>query len=374
MRFRPFILTLIVITQFAACAPKSPPAPREFNGVIATVGPMSGLYATFGTQMSRGAEMAVADINAAGGILGKQLVLEIRDDACDPAKAVRVASQMAENGVSFVAGHFCSGSSVAASSVYEDEGIMMISPASTHPLLTERDYISVFRVCGRDDQQGIIAGDLLADEFGSGKIAILYDSSDSYGKDLAEKAKLQLNRRGVREAMYEPYDAGEKDYSALISRMEAASINAFYIGGYHTEASLMIRQAHERGFTPRLVSADALMTEEFWKIAGPAGQGSLMTFIPDPRKKSQAAPTVKRFRDQGYEPEGYTLLTYAAIQVWAQAVKKAGSAEPKAVADSLRRSSFETILGRLGFDEKGDVTGIETYVWYAWKDGYYDYR
>ena len=172
--------------------------------------------------------------------------------------------------------------------------------------------------------------------------------------------------------MYEAYTAGEKDYSALVSKMKASGIDAFYVGGYHTEAALMIRQAHDQGYTPQLVSGDALVTDEFWKIAGPAAEGTLMTFSPDPRRNPDAAPIVERFRAQGIEPEGYTLYTYGAIQAWAQAAEAAGTLESDAVIAALRSNKFKTVLGEIGFDDKGDVSA-PGYVWYVWHEGQYDY-
>ncbi len=339
--------------------------------LISTAGPMTGQYASFGEQMRRGAEMAVLDINARGGVLGQKLKLTIGDDACDPKQAVAVANKFVSEGVAFVAGHFCSGSSIPASKVYEEEDVLQISPASTNPKLTEEGGPNVFRVCGRDDQQGIVAGNFLADKFPGKNIAILHDKT-AYGKGLADETKKQLNSRGVKEVMYEAYTAGEKDYSALVSKMEGSGVEVFYLGGYHTEAGLMVRQARDQGYRVQLVSGDALVTDEFWKITGPAGEGTLMTFSPDPRKNPVAAPLVKKFRNQGYEPEGYTLYTYGAIQAWAQAVEKAGSTDTGKVVDSLRANKFETVLGSIGFDGKGDVTA-PGYVFYKWSGGTYDY-
>ncbi len=338
---------------------------------ISTVGPMTGQYASFGEQMKRGAEMAVNDINAAGGVLGQKLELLVEDDACDPKQAVAAANKLVSEGVAFVAGHFCSGSSIPASDVYAEENILQISPASTNPQLTERGMANVFRVCGRDDQQGVVAGNFLADTFKGKKVAILHDKT-AYGKGLADETKKNMNAAGLKEAMYEAYTAGEKDYSALISKMKAAGIDVFYVGGYHTEAGLMIRQAHEQGYKPQLVSGDALVTDEYWKITGDAGAGTLMTFSPDPRKNEAAAPLVQRFRDANYEPEGYTLYTYGAIQAWAQAAEKAGSVDTDALIKALRGEKFDTVLGNIGFDDKGDVTA-PGYVWYVWDSGQYDY-
>jgi len=339
--------------------------------VIATAGPMTGQYASFGEQMRRGAEMAVADLNAKGGVMGKKLVLKIGDDACDPKQAVAVANQFVSDKVVFVAGHFCSGSSIPASKVYTEEGILQISPASTNPKLTDEGGPNVFRVCGRDDQQGAVAGNYLADKFKGKRIGIIHDKT-AYGKGLADETKKQLNKRGVKEALYEAYTAGEKDYSALVSKMKGENVDVVYVGGYHTEAGLIVRQAREQGYKVQLVSGDALVTDEYWKITGPAGEGTLMTFSPDPRKNPAAAAVVKKFRAQKYEPEGYTLYTYGAIQAWAQAVSRAKSTSWKGVAGALRKGKFSTVLGTIGFDKKGDVTA-PGYVFYVWKDGKYDY-
>ena len=340
---------------------------------ISTAGPMTGPYASFGEQMKRGAEMAVADLNKAGGVLGQQVSLQIGDDACDPKQAVAVANKFISDGVVFVAGHFCSGSSIPASAVYAEEGILQISPASTNPALTEAAHANgwnnVHRVCGRDDAQGIVAGKFLASKYAGKKVAILHDKT-AYGKGLADETKKNMNAAGLTETMYEAYTAGEKDYSALVSKMKAAGIAAFYVGGYHTEAGLMIRQAHEQGYKPQLISGDALVTDEYWKITGPTGEGTLMTFQPDPRKKPAAMSLVDRFRAQKYEPEGYTLYTYAAIQVWADAVKRTGSMDTDKLSVAIRGSTYETVIGPLTFDEKGDVVDPE-YVWYVWKGGKY---
>ncbi len=339
--------------------------------IIATAGPMTGQYASFGEQMKRGAEMAVKDLNAKGGVLGQKIILLIEDDACDPKQAVAVANKAASQGVKFVAGHFCSGSSIPASKVYSEEGILQISPASTNPKLTDEGAANVFRTCGRDDQQGTVAGNYLADTFKSKKIAILHDKT-AYGKGLADETKKQLNARGAKEAMYEAFTAGQKDYAALVSKLREARIDVIYLGGYHTEAGLLIRQAHSQGYKPQLVSGDALVTDEFWKITGPAGEGTLMTFSPDPRKNKEAAEVVTRFKKTGYEPEGYTLYTYGAIQAWAQAVTKAGGTDLKKTIAALRSNTFDTVLGKIGFDKKGDVSA-PGYVFYAWKKGTYDY-
>ena len=169
---------------------------------IATAGPMTGQYASFGQQMKAGAEQAVEDINAAGGVNGEKIILSIGDDACDPKQAVAVANQMVSDGVVFMAGHFCSGSSIPASKVYEEEGIVQISPASTNPKLTDEGGPNVFRVCGRDDQQGMVAGAYLSDEAKGGKkVAIPHDKT-AYGKGLADETMAFMATGGQKPVMY----------------------------------------------------------------------------------------------------------------------------------------------------------------------------
>lgn len=338
---------------------------------IATAGPMTGPYATFGAQMRAGAEQAVADLNAAGGVLGEKIVLEIGDDACDPKQAVAVANQFAGEGVVLVAGHFCSGSSIPASDVYDEEAMLQISPASTNPQLTEAGKPYVFRTCGRDDQQGIVAGNYIADHFADKKIAIVHDKQ-AYSKGLADETKKQLNKRGIEEAVYSTVTPGEKDYTALVSKLKAEEIAILYYGGYHTEAGLIVRQMRDQGMNTLLISGDALVTDEYWSITGDLGQGTLMTFSPDPRKNPVAQPIVKKFRDKGIEPEGYTLYTYGAIQAWATAAEQAKSFDADKVAQVLKAQVFNTVLGDIGFDEKGDVTA-PGYVFYEWANGTYDY-
>ncbi len=337
---------------------------------IGVVGPMTGQYATFGQQLKNGAELAVADINAAGGLLGKKLKLEVGDDACDPKQARAVAEKMAGLKVPFVAGHYCSSSSIPASEVYNESNIVQITPASTNPTFTERKMWNTFRVCGRDDQQGAVAGAFIAKQYKGKNIAILQDKS-TYGKGLADEMKKALNKAGVKEKLYEAYTQGDKDFNALVSKMKANAIDVVYVGGYHTEAGLILRQMRSQGLNAQMIAGDAIATNEFWSITGDAGKGMMFTFGADPRTRPTAAAVVKRFKDKGIDPEGYTLYTYAALQIWAAAVKKAGTTDAKKVAAAIKAGKWDTVLGSIGYDAKGDITAID-YVFYAWKaDGTY---
>ena len=360
-------LTRLLLVAATLTALHATPAQAEIT--IGAAGPLSGQEKGQGENLRRGAEMAVADLNARGGVLGQRVRLIVVDDACDPDQAVAAANQLVSERVAMVSGHGCSGSSIPASKVYTKAGIVMISPMSTNPKLTDQGAPNVFRVIGRDDQQGLVAGNYLADQWGTKKIAILHDGQ-AYGKGLAEETRKRLSKRGVPVAMYEEYKFGEKDYSGLVSRMRAEGIAVAYVGGYVTEAALILRQARDQGYGLELVSGDALTDDEFWLITGPAGEGAVFTFAPDARRNPEAAPVVARFRAVKYEPEGYTLYAYGGIQAWAQAVARAGSLESSKVIASLRSHQFETVLGKIRFDKKGDVIPA-AWVWYIWKNGKY---
>ena len=364
------LVELIVIT--AAAIILAGCSEEDANTIpIAVAAPVTGQYASFGEQLKNGGEAAVADLNAAGGVLGKQLALSIGDDACDPKQAVAVANQLTSSGVALVAGHYCSGSSIPASKVYADNDVIQISPASTNPAFTDdRAGPNIYRVCGRDDQQGGVAGKYLAEHFADKNIAIIHDKT-AYGKGLADETKKALNAAGKQEALYEAITAGEKDYSALVSKLKQANIDVLYLGGYHTEAGLIARQMRDQGMNTVLMGGDALVTQEYWSITGPAGKGTLMTFSPDPRKNPAAAEVVQRFKDKGIEPEGYVLYTYAAIQAWKQAVEKAASIASADVVKALNDTEFDTVIGKFKFNDKGDPN-LPPYAVYRWSNGSYE--
>ena len=356
-------LVLAAVLAYALCFPV------QAEVLIGVAGPMTGKLAWTGNQLKRGAEMAVAQINAAGGVLGQQVRLIVADDFCDPRQAVAAARKLVADRAVFVVGHYCSGASIPASEIYAKAGVLQISPSSTNPALTEQGHANVFRVCSRDDAQGMQAGTYLADQWGNKKIAILHDGT-TYGKGLADETKKQLNKRGVNEAIYQSYEPGKDDYSAEIAALQAAGIAVLYLGGYHTEAALMVRAARERAYPVQVISGDDTATEAFGLIAGPAAEGTLFTFVADPRRNAEAADVVARFRAENFEPDSWTLHSYGAADVWAQAVQKAGSLEPQKVIAALRDYQFDTVLGRIDFDEKGDLT-VQTWVWYVWKGGEY---
>lgn len=347
---------------FAASLLASAAAAQDIN--VAVAGPMTGGESAFGRQLKNGAEQAVADINAAGGLLGKKLVLQIGDDACDPKQARSIAEKLGSSKVPFVAGHFCSSSSIPASEAYADNNVLQITPASTNPLFTERKLANVLRVCGRDDQQGLIAADYIAKNYQGKNVAILNDKT-TYGKGLADETKKALNKAGFTEKMFESYNKGDKDFNSIVSRLKRDNIDLVYVGGYHQEAGLILRQMRDQGLKTVLMAGDAMNDREFASITGPAAEGTLFTFGPDPRNKPSAQAIVEKFKAKNVDPEGYTLYTYAAFQVWTQAAAKAGSTDLKKVMDTIKAGEWDTVLGKMAFDAKGDIKAID-YVVYKW--------
>src|SRR6059058_5331718 len=325
---------------------------------IAVAGPMTGGESAFGRQMKNGAEMAVADINAAGGVNGKKLALDIEDDACDPKQARSVAEKIASAKMPFVAGHYCSSSSIPASEAYADGNVLQITPGSTNPLFTERKLWNVLRVCGRDDQQGLVAANYILKNFAGKNVAILNDKT-TYGKGLADETKKALNKAGFTEKMFESYNKGDKDLTAIVSRMKRDNIDLVYVGGYHQESGLILRQMRDQGLKTVLMAGDALADKEYASITGPAGEGTLFTFGPDPRNKPTAKKIVEAFKAKNIDPEGYTLYTYAALQVWTQAVKKAGTTDAKKVMETIKAGKWDTVLGPIEYDAKGDIKQID---------------
>jgi branched-chain amino acid transport system substrate-binding protein len=323
-----------------------------------------------GEQHERGVELAVAELNEAGGVLGETVEVVTVDDYCDGEQAVAAAKKLVADGVVAVVGHTCSGAAIPASAVYEEAGIVMISNTATNPKLTDQGFRHIFRMVARDTLQGEMAAAYLAERWADGRIAILHDGQ-AYGQGLAEETRRQLEVRGVKASIFEQITPGRADYFDTLAQLKAAGVDVLFYGGYQPEAALLIRQARDRGDNLQMVGSDALVTEYFWHVAGPAAVGVRFVSMADARMNDAAAPVVDKFRAEGYEPEGITLYSYAAVQAWAQAVAKAGTVESEAVAEALRTHEFDTVLGRIGFDERGDVYGYEPFTWYVWQEGDY---
>ena len=333
---------------------------------LAVGGPITGPSAATGAQMKNGVDQAAEDINKAGGILGQKIQVSYGDDVSDPKQGVSVANKFAADGIKFVIGHYNSGVTIPSSEVYQENGILEITPASTNPTVTERKMWNIFRVCGRDDQQGAVAGAYILKHFKGKKIAIVHDKT-TYGKGLADEMKKAINKGGMKEVLYEGINTGDKDFSALVSKIKQSGAALVYWGGLYTEGGFIVRQMRDQGVKAPLMGGDGITSDEFASVGGPGVEGTLMTYGPDPRNKPEAKKIVAEFRAKKFEPEAYTLYSYAGVQIIKQAAEAAKSLDPKKVAEKMHSGmKFKTVLGDISYDKKGDITKLD-YVMYIWK-------
>jgi len=360
------IITLGLTLSFAIAVAGFMAEPAAAEVKLGVAGPITGPNAATGAQMKNGVDQAAADLNKSGGILGQKITVEYGDDVSDPKQGVSVANDFAADGVKFVIGNYNSGVTIPSSEVYQENGILEITPASTNPSVTERGMWNIFRVCGRDDQQGRVAGDYILKHFKGKRIAFVNDKT-TYGKGLADETLKTIKAGGMDSVLYEGINTGEKDYSALVSKIKQSRADLVYFGGLYTEAGLIVRQMRDQGVTAPLMGGDGITSDEFASVGGPGVIGSLMTYGPDPRNRPEAKAAVAEFRAKNFEPEAYTLYSYAAVQIIAQAATAAKSLDPKKVADVMHSGmNFKTVIGNISYDKKGDITRLD-YVVYKWE-------
>ena len=376
MRINRFGIAFGLASGLAIAAATTAQAQIKFG----VAGPITGGSAAFGAQIRNGVEQAVEDINAAGGIMGQKVVLSIGDDRADPKEGVSTANKFAADGVKFVVGHFNSGVTIPASDVYLENGMLVMTPSATNPKVTDRPGMwNVFRVCGRDDQQGAVAGAFIAAKFKGKRVAVIHDKT-TYGQGLADETRKAMNAKGIKEVMYEGINKDDKDFTALVSKLKSANPDLVYWGGLHDTGGLIVRQMRDQGVKAPLMGGDGITDDEFAAIAGPGAEGTLMTYSPDPRNNPKNKEIVELFRKKrGFEPQAYTLYSYAAVQIIKQAAEQAKSLDPKKVAEVMHSGkAFATVLGDISFDKKGDVSNDgyivagkkkDRYVLYTWKKG-----
>ena len=352
-----------------------PTAVRAAEDVrIAVAVPRTGTVATAGDQVVAGARQAAKAINGRGGVGGRRIVLDVEDDACDPKQAISVANRVIGEGITLVDGHVCSAASIAAMPAYAEAGAVMMTPASVSAKLTDtafaRGWSDIFRVYTRDDVQGELMGAYMAEHFKGQTVAFVHDKG-TYGKGLADAVRAAFEAHGGTVALLEGINPGDKDYSAVVSRLKGIGARAVYYGGYPAEGGLILRQAAGQGYRPAFVTTSGFAAPEFAAIAGPAADGTVFPFPPDPSKHPAAAGVLDAFAADGVVPDGFTLFSYAAIQALAEGVRRAGTTDGAKVAAALHGGPpTDTIIGPLRFDAKGDAEGI-TYEIDVWKDGKY---
>lgn len=357
-----FLFLSIVLTL--SCAKK------EETIKIGIAGPMTGDQAKMGTDFKNSVTLAVEEWSAKGGVLGKKIAVMIADDQRDPKQAVSVANKLVNKGAVGIIGHFNSSCSIPASDVYNRAGIPMITPASTNPQLTEKGYRGVFRVCGRDDQQGKVAAGFVINQLKLKKVAVIHDKT-TYGQGLAEEFKKFLG--GMVEVVY--YGGivqGDKDFKAVLTAIKDKKPELIFFGGIYPEAGLLVKQARELGLSVPFMSGDGTIDPKFIEIAGAqAAEGTYLTFSPDP----QHIPTAKEFIDKYKAKYGelgpYSIYAYDATNILLTAVKEAGTKDGKAIIERLHSMEFSGALGKIKFDNRGDVT-VAPYVVWITKNGKFE--
>jgi branched-chain amino acid transport system substrate-binding protein len=329
--------------------------------------PMTGPATQYGDQIQAGALTAIDAINEAGGIKGRKLEPLLIDDGCEPKQAVPAANRVVNAGAKFAVAHACSGTTVPAVNVYEQEGIVAITPGATSPLVT--DTIKphfFFRTIGRDDQQGPFAAKFIASTLKPKTVAILHDKQ-TYGSGVASQVRDSLEKEGTKVAMFEGINVGDSDYSAVITKLKSLDPDLIYFGGYHAELGLLLRQAREQGLQSQFMGPEGVANKDLVAIAGPAVSGLLVTLPADFTKLPGNEKVLEYFKKVKRSPDGaFTFPAYAAVQVLSDSINAVGD-DPEKVADYMHKTAFDTVIGKVEYDEKGDLKQFEFAV-FKWDE------
>ncbi|CAG8999917.1 MAG: Leu/Ile/Val/Thr-binding protein [Candidatus Celerinatantimonas neptuna] len=333
---------------------------------IAIAGPETGSVAQYGDMEFDGAHVAVELINKAGGINGKKLEAIDYDDACEPKQAVAVANRVVNDDIQFVVGHLCSGATQPASDVYEDEGVLMMTPAATSPAITTRGYQMIFRTIGLDSDQGPTAAKYIIKHIKPKRVAIVHDKQQ-YGEGIATAVRDNLQKAGIKIVSFDGITTGTKDFSALIAKLKQENADFVYYGGYHPELGLILRQSAEKGFKAQFMGPEGVGNKDLSAIAGKASEGLLVTLPKKYDQNPENAKIVKTMKAEGKDPSGpFVWTSYAAVQALTAGIKAVGD-DPQAVAKFLRSHQVNTVMGPLKWDHKGDLKGFEfgVFRWHA---------
>jgi len=363
------LLVIAVVGMFMVVSGNAMAADTIKMGVA---GPHSGDLASYGIPTVKAAELVVKDINAKGGVLGKQVELLVEDDVCKPEVATNTATKLISEGVNVVLGHICSGATKAALGIYKDSNIPVMSPSATNPALTQSgDYPNFFRTIASDDAQARLEVDFALDTLKLKKIAVLHDKGD-YGKGLAEFAKAFLEKDPRAEVvLFEGITPGAVDYSAVVQKIKRSGAEAVIFGGYHPEASKIVTQMRKKRMDTIFISDDGVKDDTFIKVAGKYAEGVYATGPMDVSKNPMAiAANEAHQKAYGSDPGAFYLNAYSAALALLNAIEQAGSTDYDAVTNALRTKDVETPLGKIRFDERGDAIGVG-FSMYQVKDGAY---
>jgi branched-chain amino acid transport system substrate-binding protein len=337
---------------------------------IGVVGPTTGAVTQYGDMVREGVDTAVERINATGGVNGKKLETVVIDDGCEPKQGPVAANRVVNSKIGFVVGHVCSGATIAAADIYNNEGVVMVTPSASSPALTDgKNYEFIFRTLGRDDQQGPAAAKFVLEKIKPKKAAVLHDKQ-SYGQGIATAVKNDLEKGGVPVAIFEGINAGDSDYSAVITKLKSQGVDFVYYGGYHPEMGLLLRQAAEQGVKAKWMGPEGTGNPDINAIAGDAVEGMLLTLPADFTQNAANAEIVKAFEAKKRNAGGaFQMTAYAATQVIADGIKGAGTDDPTKVAKYLHANSFDTPIGKVSWNKQGDLTNFQFDVFTWHKDG-----
>ena len=335
-------------------------------------GPHSGDLASYGIPSKKAAELVIADINANGGIDGKQIELLVEDDVCKPEVATNTATKLVSAGVKVVLGHICSGATKAALPIYNNAGVIVMSPSATNPALTQSgEYPNFFRTIASDDAQARAEVDFALNVLGLSKIAVIHDKGD-YGKGLAEFAKAFLEGEEKAEVvLFEGVTPGAVDYSAIVQKIKRSGAEAVIFGGYHPEASKIVTQMRKKRMDTVFISDDGVKDDTFIKVAGKYAEGVYATGPKDTSANPLSKTAVDAHKEAYNEdPGAFYENAYAAALALTNAIDQADSTDFDAVKKALQTQDADTPLGAIRFDERGDAVGVG-FAMYQVQDGQY---
>lgn len=332
---------------------------------IGVAGPLTGDQAKMGMDLVNGVSLAVEEWNAKGGILGAKIEIVKGDDRRDPKEANSVAQKLVNDGVVAVVGHFNSSCSIPASQIYHENKVPQISPASTNPQLTQQGFGSVFRNCGRDDQQGSVGAKFVLQILKKKKIAVLHDKT-TYGQGLADEFKKALGD-SAQVVIYEGIIQGDKDFKAVLTKVKQAKPEVVYFGGIYPEAGLMIKQMKDLGIKADFVSGDGAIDPEFLHIAGDAALGSYLSFGPSVKELPTAKHFIEAYQAKYGDIGPYSIYSYDAANIILTALQSAGKPDGDKMAEEIHKINYDGAVGAIQFDAKGDVLKAPYIFWQVQK-------
>jgi len=327
---------------------------------LGVAGAHSGDLASYGLPTVNAAKLVVADVNARGGINGKQVELLVEDDVCKPEVATNTATKLVSSGVHVVLGHICSGATKAALPIYKNAGVIVMSPSATNPELTQSgDYPNFFRTIASDDAQAKTQVDFALDNRNLKKIAVIHDKGD-YGKGLAEFAKQFIEKSGNAEVvLFEGVTPGAVDYSAVVQKIKRSGADGVIYGGYHPEASKIVTQMRKKRIDIDFISGDGVKDDTFIKVAGKSAEGVYASGAKDNSSNPLYTAAIEAHKKTyGEDPGAFFDSAHAAAAALLNAVEKAGSTDTAAITNALQANDVATTVGNIHFDERGDAVGV----------------